>query len=83
MFQVCYVTSELLIFYLKFLLTCLLQYSSFFLTKASTKRVSTTLVVLYPSNTQEFDYKSLDSIPHPLNLNLFGELLTLALAKDW
>ena len=23
-----------------------------------------------------------DSIPHPLNLNLFGEMLTLALAED-
>ena len=26
--------------------------------------------------------KVLDSIPHPLNLNLFGEMLTLALAED-
>ena len=26
--------------------------------------------------------KALDSIPHPLNLNLFGEMLTLALAED-
>ena len=27
--------------------------------------------------------KVLDSIPHQLNLNLFGEMLTLALAQDW
>ena len=26
--------------------------------------------------------KVLDSIPHPLNLNLFGELLTLALVEN-
>ena len=44
---------------------------------------STTLIVLYHSNAQQFDNnKSLDSIPHPQNLNLFGELLTIALAKD-
>ena len=45
---------------------------------------STTLVVLYHSNAQEFQLiiKVLDSIPYLLNLNFFGEMLTLALAED-
>ena len=41
-----------------------------------------TLVVLYHSNVQEFDNKSFGFNPNPLNLNLFGEMLTLALAED-
>ena len=35
---------------------------------------TTTLVVLYHSNAQEFDNKILDSIPHPLNLNVQSTL---------
>ena len=43
---------------------------------------TTTLVVLYHSNAQEINNKSLGFNPSPLNLNLFGEMLTLALAED-
>ena len=67
-------------------MTCLLQYSTFLF---SHKRFSltlfffsTTLVVLYHSTHKNLIIKVLDSIPHPLNLNLFGEMLTLALAED-
>ena len=40
------------------------------------------MVVLYHDNAQKFDNESFDSVPHPLNLNLFGELLILSLAED-
>ena len=55
----------------------------FFRTKASTERFfSTILVVLDHDNAQNLIVKVLDLISHPLNLNLFGELLTLALTEN-
>ena len=52
---------------------------SFFHTKTSTERFFSSFfpVVLYITHNN-LKIKVLDSIPHPLNLNLFGELLTLA-----
>ena len=44
---------------------------------------STTVVVFFITVTHKnLITKVLDSIPHTLTLNLFGELFTLALAKD-